>query len=479
MTHEDLGQFFTMHGENIDRLRGRPGRGKFGTGKAAAFGIGQTLVLDTRRAGLRNQVRLTREAIDASSGKEIPLEWLIRNEATELPNGTTVTIDRVVIARMQTPPVIEYIERHLQIYRTRMPEVAVNDHVCQYREPEIAQSYEFRPSPEQTQVVGSVVLRLKLSRAPLPAAEIGVSVTAGLGNLVAIETGGVETKEFGNYLFGEIDCPAIETFASPIQPYDPTRSLQLNVRHPVCAVLIPFVASKLDEVRVTQVKKLSEARKSEQARRLANEANRIAEILNRDFLTMVSRLQGIRAAASSPSGAVAQSATKSKGGAEADAWTAGIAKPGYLDQSDRQPPRTNNSQNRQAPELPRRGEQDPKGNQSVDPAGGGGDSARPRGGFRVDFRNLGEKSYRSDYDRPTLTILINLDHPAVKNALAGGGIEDVSFRRLSYELAFTEYSLALGWEMAERDPDIPADDLLFEIRASLNRVAGAAASLYV
>src|SRR5262245_22224028 len=37
MSIDDLGHFFTMHGENQERLSGRPGRGKFGTGKAAAF----------------------------------------------------------------------------------------------------------------------------------------------------------------------------------------------------------------------------------------------------------------------------------------------------------------------------------------------------------------------------------------------------------------------------------------------------------
>ena len=36
-----------------------------------------------------------------------------------------------------------------------------------------------------------------------------------------------------------------------------------------------------------------------------------------------------------------------------------------------------------------------------------------------------------------------------------------------YEIALTEYSIALGYEMAERDPDIPADDLLFEVRSTL------------
>ena len=47
--------------------------------------------------------------------------------------------------------------------------------------------------------------------------------------------GVVEGKEFGNYLFGEIDVLALESHPSPIEPYDPTRSLQLNPQHPVVA----------------------------------------------------------------------------------------------------------------------------------------------------------------------------------------------------------------------------------------------------
>jgi hypothetical protein len=231
-------------------------------------------------------------------------------------------------------------------------------------------------------------------------------------------------------------------------------------------------------VRLGQVRKLQEARKTEQARRLASEANRIAEILNKDFQNVVSRLQGIRAAAAKDAGALARFGTTASGGEGAGAWVEGLARPGDVEQSDRTPRRTGGATNRDAPDLPRRGSENPEGSASVDSLGGEGERRRPRGGFKVDFRHSGEKSYRSDYDRPTLTILINLDHPAVKNALASGGTEDISFKRLSYELAFTEYSLALGWEMAERDPDIPADDLLFEVRASLNRVASAAASLY-
>ena len=77
-----------------------------------------------------------------------------------------------------------------------------------------------------------------------------------------------------------------------------------------------------------------------------------------------------------------------------------------------------------------------------------------------------------------MRILINLDHPVVAAALGDGGEEEPSFRRLSYEIAFSEYAMALGYEMAKRDSQIAADDLLYEVRFTLNRVSVAAAALY-
>src|SRR6202049_683813 len=55
-----LQNFFVMHGENIDRKEGRPGRGRFGTGKSAAFGIAETLRLTTVRGGRKSKVELSR-----------------------------------------------------------------------------------------------------------------------------------------------------------------------------------------------------------------------------------------------------------------------------------------------------------------------------------------------------------------------------------------------------------------------------------
>jgi len=103
---------------------------------------------------------------------------------------------------------------------------------------------------------------------------------------------------------------------------------------------------------------------------------------------------------------------------------------------------------------------------------------RPRGGFSVKYWNLGEDEDRSRYDIERKTIYINLDHPAVAAALGSGGVEEATFRRLSYEIAFTEYAIAIGWEISQLDPDTPADDLLYEVRSSHERVARAAADLY-
>src|SRR5215475_9813614 len=68
MSVADLEHFFQMHGENLERRAGRPGRGKFGTGKSAAFGIANMLRVDTVHKGKRNVVVLTRDMIVVRDG---------------------------------------------------------------------------------------------------------------------------------------------------------------------------------------------------------------------------------------------------------------------------------------------------------------------------------------------------------------------------------------------------------------------------
>lgn len=479
MSDQDLQHYFTMHGENVERLSGRPGRGKFGTGKSAAFGIANTLRVDTVRDEFRNVVLLTRDMIENSGGKEIPLKWLTRNErAADSPNGTTIFIENILLRQIRTAPVIDYIERHLQAFRAIAPEVAVNEHVCAYREPEIQGEHKFRPSAEQVQIIGDVELIVKVARAPLPDAEQGVVITAGLGNLVAVEKAGIDTKEFGSYLLGEIDVPALDDPAIPIAPYDSSRSLQLNIEHPVASVLIGFVGSRLEQVRTELVRRSKEARKSEQARRLEAQAQVIAELLNKDFNTVRDRLTSIRTIAPKPGTVPSRFGGASVGDQSPDSWVSGTQQKGSLERTDKGQ-NAGNGRGRPDPDIPAAGTPDKEGKEPIDPVGTNeGVRRRPRGGFQVVYRNLGRSEHRSRYDELSLSILINLDHPVLATALAEGSVEEPSVRRLSYEIAFSEYAMALGYELLKNDPNMPADDLLYEVRSSLNRVAVSAAALY-
>ncbi len=479
MDQKGLEHFFTMHAENIERARGRPGRGKFGTGKSAAFGIGNCLKIETRRDGLRNVTALTREDIEASDGGDIPVTHIVSGEPTTLPNGTLVTISDIFVNKIPMPAIVDYIERHLQVFRSSAPFVAVNDHVCDYKEPDTAATHSFRPSDQQSKVIGDVELIVKVSKIPLEEFDRGIRISAGVGNLVGIEDCGITRKDHGSYLFGEIDVPAIETFESRIEPYDDSRSLQLNPEHPVVRVLVGFLGANLERVRKQLAEDYRNEQRSEQARRLAAEANKISDVLNDDFRRVQDRLAEIRSATSKAGSATSLFGSGQSAGEDHSSWIQGIDTPGDVDKPEMTTvTESRKPQNRPNPQLQASGLPNPAGVDSVSPSGGSGKRRKPKGGFSVGYENLGSDEARSVYDDAALRIIINLDHPVVAKALKTGGPEDLAFRRLSYEIAFSEYSMALGYEMAGQDPDIPADDLLYEVRSTLNRVSSAAAFLY-
>src|SRR4051794_8956330 len=103
-----------MHGENVDRKAGRPGRGRFGTGRAAAFGVGDTLRITSTRNGKRSRVELTREdLVGMDTGDPVPVNVLEREIKTDATNGTTIEIEGVHLRTLDQAGVVAYIERHL------------------------------------------------------------------------------------------------------------------------------------------------------------------------------------------------------------------------------------------------------------------------------------------------------------------------------------------------------------------------------
>ena len=56
--------------------------------------------------------------------------------------------------------------------------------------------------------------------------------------------------------------------------------------------------------------------------------------------------------------------------------------------------------------------------------------------------------------------------------------EEAAFRRLSYEVAFSEYAIALASELNEHGDFIDPSDAIVEIGLTLNRIARKGAALY-
>lgn len=121
---------------------------------------------------------------------------------------------------------------------------------------------------------------------------------------------------------------------------------------------------------------------------------------------------------------------------------------------------------------------DENGKSHGDPVGGEGKRKRPRGGFSVEFRDMGQDMPRASYVSAERTIYVNLDHPQILAAKGTGDIDDPVFRRLAYEVAFSEYAIALAIEMDNNGEFIEPSDAMVEIRETLNRMARRAAALY-
>src|SRR5450759_4239280 len=84
----------------------------------------------------------------------------------------------------------------------------------------------------------------------------------------------------------------------------------------------------------------------------------------------------------------------------------------------------------------------------------------------------------SDLDDAPRTIFINLDHPQIA-AAKREGIDSRGFRQLSYEVAFSEYSLALPMEMARAQGAIfDAQDAIVEARLTLDRISRLGVAIY-
>ena len=481
MSWDDLSNnFFVMHGENPDRVAGRPGRGRFGTGKSAAFGIADVLRLTTVKDGLRTCVELRRADLEAmNSGDPVPVKTVERELRTKQPNGTLVEIEGVQLRALDQSGVIHYIERHLARW-PRDVTVVVNNHECEFTEPPVERTETFKPPKDDLGILGEVSLTIKVSKSPLDDDLRGISIfSKGVWHETTLV--GAEGKDMSEYLFGEIDVPKLDDDKSTPPPFDASRSVKLNPDNELVKAIYSFIGPKLEKVRKELVEAQREHKASEEAKRLRQEANKIEAIINNDFDAFRKRLQKVRSA-SAGTGFDLSEAERSGGGDGDDDFLLGGEEPATRTAEAGEIGQPEGGNVGPRGELPRRlnpvVEADPHGDARGHPESKKDGKPRPRGGFHIEFQSQGAESARATYVSEKRTIFVNLDHPQISAAKQGRGVEDPVFRRLAYEVAFSEYSVALASELEFRGEYLDPSDPIVDIRETLNRVARQAASLY-
>ena len=477
---DGLEGFFRMHAENIDRKRGKGGRGRFGTGKAAAFGIADVLRITTVRNGKRSKVELTRADLDAaaSSGDEIPVRELEREVRTSEPNGTVIEIDEVKLPRsFDQAGVIHLIERHLAHYPKNVT-VIVNNHECETLEPPTERTETVRAAGEARRLLGDVVLTIKVSKSPLEEDLRGISIYSDnvWHETTLLTSAG---KDMADYLFGEIDVPALDSDESTPPAFDASRSLRLNPDNTVVRGIYAFVAPEVERVRKELVEEQRKHRETEEAKRLEREASEIEKIINDDFNSFRKRLQKVHAAGRKgfDAGETPASATGETPGE--DDFLFGGAEPATV---------TSPTGEIGVSGLGERGSGPPRRlNPIVEPDGAGEVTARRErrdgaqrasGGFHVKFDRQGAEASRALYVAERRTIYVNLDFPQLAAAKGGRSVEDPVFLRLAYEVAFAEYAVAVASELDNRGEFTEPSDAIVEIRERINAVARQAAPLY-
>ena len=468
MSRDDLEHFFTMHGENVQRKKGKRVRGRFGTGKSAAFGIAKFLTIETRCKGLKNIVSLHVEDIKkASSGKPFYVNDIIINEPTEDDDGTIVNIKELLIGKIDTETTISYIEKHLARYHLRAS-VIINGHNCKFKEPPAIKTIKLNAPAELEKFIGSPELIIKVAPFGLDQDERGIDILSdGIWHETTL--GEVEGREMSDRLFGEIDISLLEKVEDDIAPFDNTRNNLLNRANPRVVIIIGWISQELEKVRQTLVQDERERRKTEQAKKLEQEAQRMASILNDDFKNLLMELEISRKISGKPKGKIDDVITESgdifPGGGNSDSQWQEAGQPHGDGHGGKNPPGDG--------DYPRPGPSLIDGEAKGSPKQADATGKKNRSGlFSIEFANLTEDWPRSRYERAEHKILINLDHPQVAFALkeGGGSLDSRHFLSTVYEVAAVEYAQTIPFERIQQGEQVDAADALFIVGDTIDRI---------
>ena len=280
MSIEDLRNYFTMHGENQDRVRGCPGRGRFGTGKSAAFGIGRKIQITTFKDGKKCAVELEKSDVEAqSTGDEIPVKVMESDVVTspKEKNGTIIQISEIFV-RLDPLQVKQFIESQLHRY-SRNVKVLVNSELCEAPSPNVrtGDRFVFKPSKEAALTLGEIELVVSITSQYLEDHQKGVAICSG-ENMYELRA-----LDGNRYVCGEVNIPRLEEDNSEPSAFNASRDLKLNPQNKLVKAIYDFIDPHIREVLKIYKDRHDQKQRTERSKKLKKHANRIADFLNRDF----------------------------------------------------------------------------------------------------------------------------------------------------------------------------------------------------
>jgi hypothetical protein len=450
MTYEELSNFFQMHGENIQRKRGHSVRGKFGTGKSAAFGIANCLRIETVKDRLLNVVELRRMDVEAAQdGQAIPVREIAVNQPASKDTGTAIQIREMLIQNPDPGEVRTYLEKLLGQH-LRLHKVLVNGAASHYHKPDVELTFSFSPPAPVKQVIGRAKCKLYASPNALPHEDNVVAVLCH-GYLHATTLAGKSREPNAEFLFGEVEVPSLDEDPGPQPAFDNTRSLTLNLQNQKVQALETWLGACIDEV----LKDLAERERKRQLARdqyyLRKVATRIKSFLDEDFLDIQKSMPW----ASMPG---SYKSTKAEGGPPTRSQAASARKP------------------RPGPSVIERGLGWIRRLLKIKPAPA--TRRPPRGApveFEIRYTRQGAAAVRARYDVKEGIIYLNRDHPQLRSAEREAGLQSNTYHMLCFDIAFTEYALAVSDYLTRRaagyQQDLDPNELVQQILDRLGRKA--------
>ena len=127
-------------------------------------------------------------------------------------------------------------------------QIAVNSHVCEFKELDLINSYTYQSDGPIRNRYGDFELKIDVSRVPLDSMDKGIKISCNK-NVIGLEDCGVTKKECGNLLTGSVEIPDLEKPINNVESINQTRNLKLNPQHEGVRELLLFIAPKLEKVR--------------------------------------------------------------------------------------------------------------------------------------------------------------------------------------------------------------------------------------